>query len=168
MLEKEHTHFAVWKLNHAELWQFIKYAMIGTITSIIELGSFALLNFWVFTPFRGQEFSWWIIKYTAADGGLTAFLSYAVSYAVSQTFGFFAQRKTTFKANNNVKKSAAMYLALIIVLYSFQLYLPTQVRALLINVFSEALSDILTKLIVIFCTMLVQFPMSKWVIMKRR
>ena len=163
----EQSRFYLWRQKHTALWQFAVYAMMGCIASAIELGSFTLLNFLVFAPLREHSFSWWFINYAVEDGGLTAFLSYAVSYALGQTTSFFTQRKYTFKANNNMKKSAVMYIALIIVLFTFQLYMPTIVREPLTNAMGETIGDILSKLVIMFCTMLVQFPVNKWVIMKR-
>ena len=164
---KEQTRFALWRKNHKDLWQFIMYALVGCLVSAVELSSFAILNFWVFAGYRDKTFSWWLINYTLADGGLTAFLAYAGSFAIAQTCSFVVQRKATFKANNNAAKSAVMFIVLILLLYCFQLYLPTVIREPIAGAIGEALGDLVTKMIVMFCTMLIQFPLSKWVIMKR-
>lgn len=164
---KEQTRFTLWKNRHAAVWQFIMYAMVGCLVSAIELSTFAIFNFWVFTRYSDRTFSWWLINYTVADGGLTAFLSYAVSFAVAQTLSFIVQRKATFKANNNAAKSASMFVVMILLLYCFQLYLPTIIREPIVSALGETLGDIAAKIVVMFCTMLIQFPLSKFVIMRR-
>ena len=149
------------------MWQFVMYAMVGLLVSAIELSTFAICNFGLFSRYSERPFSWWLIKYTAADGGLTAFLSYATSFAVSQAIGFYVQRKATFKANNNAAKSAVMFAVMVLLLYCFQLYLPTIIREPIVGVFGVALGDIVAKMAVMFCTMLIQFPLSKFVVMRR-
>ena len=155
-----------WKTRHAALWQLIMYALVGCVASTIELVSFALCNFLIFPSLHTRSVSIWLIVYTAADGGMTAFLSHIISYTITQVFTFIAQRKATFKSVSKASKSAIIYTAMIIVLYLLQLYLPTVIRAPLAGIVGEGYADMLTKLIAIFCTTLVQFPMSKYVIMR--
>jgi len=159
--------FSLWKERHGTAWQFIMYMLLSCLTTVVDLGSFVIFNFWVFVPYRNQSFSWWRIDYSVENGGLTAFLAFAISFAISQTFNFFLHRKTTFKANNNVARSAAMYAALVILLYFFQLYLPTLTRAPLVGVFGVTLGDLLTKCVNMTTSMLIQFPANKWLIMRR-
>ena len=166
-MDKKHGQFEVFRTRHEAAWQFIKYMLIGLITTCVEMGSFVLLNFLVFVPFRNQHFSWWIIDYTIENGGLTAFLAFALSFAIAQTFNFFLQRKTTFKANNNVARSAVMYAVMIVLIYFLQLYLPTLIRARIVAVLGWTFGDIVTEMINMMVSMLIQFPLSKWVIMRR-
>ena len=161
------TRLSKWKENHKQLWQFVSYALVGLFISATEFVSFIILNFVVFIRFSDRPFSWWLFDYAVEDGGLKSFLSYAVTFAISQTINFIVQRKKTFKANNNVAKSAAMYVVMVIVLYCMQVYLPTVIRTPIARVFGEALGDILALAASMFCAMLIQFPLSKWVIMRR-
>jgi putative flippase GtrA len=141
--------------------------LMGLITTGVEFVSFALFNFWAFVSYRRQPFSWWIINYSVESGGLTAFLAFAGSFAIAQTFNFFLQRKTTFKANNNIARSAVMYAIMIILVYFLQLYLPTLIRARIVAVLGTTIGDILTLIINMSVSMLIQFPLSKWLIMRR-
>lgn len=159
--------FKLWREQHEGAWQFIMYLLVGCLTTIVELGSFALLNFWLLVPFRDRTFSWWIIDYSVENGGLTAFLALAVSFAISQVFNFITQRKVTFKANNNVAKSAIIYAITVIGLYFLQLYLPTLVRAQVVAALGAVIGDLLIKVAAMTMTMMVQFLASKWFIMRR-
>lgn len=167
MADKKQTRFYKWKQEHETLWQFIMFAMMGCFTTIVELGSFAVFNFWIFIPFRNREFSWWLIDYSVENGGMTAFLAIAISFAISQIFNFYMQRKTTFKANNNAVLSAIMYAIMIILVYFLQLYIPTLIRVPIVKVFGATFGDLLVKMISMTSSMLIQFPISKWVIMRR-
>ena len=157
----------VWKTRHEILYQFLFYMLVGCLTSIIDFIAFAIFNFWVFVPFRDQTITWWLIDYTIESGGLTAFLAFATSYGIAQTFDFFMQRRTTFKANNNVASSAIMYAIMIIGVYFLQLYLPTLTRAPIVRIIGETYGDIVAKCINMTTSMLIQFPLSKWVVMRR-
>lgn len=158
--------FSLWKEKHSGFWQFILFMLMSGITTLVDLGTFALFRFWLLAPFRDQPFFWGPFRYSVESGGLTAFGAFAISFAISQTFNFFLQRKTTFKASNNVAASAAMYVVMVIGVYFMQLYLPTLLRAPLAGAFGEAAGDIAMKLVNMTVSMLIQFPMNKYVIMR--
>jgi len=168
LTDKMRGHLAQWKARHQTAWQLILYLLLGCITTAVEMAFFTVFHFWVFVPFRDQPFSWWIIDYSVENGGMTAFLTFANSYAIAQVFNFFLQRKTTFKANNNIAKSAIMYAVMVIFIYFFQLYLPTLIRAPLVGVLGVTFGDLLAKTINMSSSTLIEFPLNKWVIMRRR
>lgn len=158
--------FADWKTKHQTLWQFVMFTLMSGITTVVDFSSFALFNYWVFVSYRSLPFSWWIIDYSVEDGGLCAFLAFALSFAISQTFNFFLQRKTTFKANNNVLYSAIMYALMVIVVYFVQLWVPSLIQAPIASLIGITLGGMAVKAINMMLSMLIQFPMNKWVIMR--
>lgn len=158
--------FYDWKVKHATLWQFMMFNLMSGITTVVDFSTFALFNYWAFTSLRSQAFSWWIINYSIEDGGLCAFLAFALSFAISQTFNFFLQRKTTFKANNNVLYSAVMYAVMVIGVYFFQVWVPSLIQAGIASVLGTTLGAMVVKMINMTVSMLIQFPMNKWVIMR--
>lgn len=137
------------------------------ITTLVDLGSFALFNFWLLTPYRGRAFYWGPFQYSIESGGLTAFGAFAASFAISQTFNFFLQRKTTFQATNNVAASAVLYALMVVGVYFLQMYLPTLLRAPLASLIGAAAGDIAMKVVNMAVSMLIQFPMNKYVIMRK-
>jgi len=159
--------FNLWKKQHATFCQFIKYALLSCITTVVELGSLMICNFWVFTSFKNKEFSWWLIDYSVENGGMTALMAFAVSFALSQIFNFFLHRKATFKANNNLAMSAVMYAFIVIIVYIVQLYVPTIIRAYMVHYLGAFAGDLLTKIISMTSSMLIQFPANKFLIMHR-
>jgi putative flippase GtrA len=166
MKTKQIGAFSCWKEKHKGFWQFILFVLVSGVTTLVDLGTFALFRFWLLVPLRDQAFFWGPFRYSVENGGLTVFGAFAVSFAVSQTFNFFLQRKTTFRANNNIATSAVMYAVMVVGVYFVQLYLPTLLRTSLAGVFGEALGDIAMKLINMTVSMLIQFPMNKYVIMR--
>jgi putative flippase GtrA len=142
--------------------------LMSGVTTLVDIGTFALLNFWILVPYRATPFFWGPFCYGVESGGLTAFGAFAVSFAVSQTFNFFLQRKTTFKANNNAVISAILYAVMVIGVYFVQLFLPTLLRAPLAAVIGVTFGDLAMKLINMTVSMLIQFPLNKYVIMRKR
>lgn len=168
METKKNSRFYQWKMSHAGLWQFVLFLLMSGLTTLVDLGTFALFNFWILAPYRMTQFNWGPFCYGVESGGLTAFGAFAVSFAVSQTFNFFLQRKTTFKANNNVVSSAVMYAIMVIGVYFVQLVLPTLLRAPLVALIGSISGDLAMKLLNMAVSMLIQFPLNKYVIMRNR
>ena len=160
--------FNRWKESHAGLWQFLLFMLMSGITTLVDLGTFSLFNFWLLRPYSTTPFVWGPFCYEVESGGLTAFGAFAISFAVSQTFNFFLQRKTTFKANNNAVISAILYAIMVIGVYFVQLFLPTLLRAPLVALIGVTLGDLAMKLLNMTVSMLIQFPLNKYVIMRNR
>ncbi len=166
MTDEKQNGFTRWKEKHASLWQFVMFMLMSGITTLVDFGVFALFNFWLLAPLRDRAFSWWMLDYSVESGGMTAFLAFAISFAVSQTFNFFLQRKTTFKATNNVLRSGILYAVMVIAVYFLQLYLPTLIRGPIVALLGVVLGDFAVKGINMTVSMLIQFPINKWVIMR--
>jgi putative flippase GtrA len=149
------------------LFQFIKYTLMSLVTTLVDMGGFALLNYWVFTGFRQVAFRWWLFDYRVENGGLSAFLALVISFAISQTVNFFIQRKVTFGANNNKLYSAIIYAVMVVSVYFFTLWLPTLFIEWLYVAIGENWGGIITKMVCMTVSFLIQFPMNKWVIMRK-
>lgn len=147
--------------RHGTLVQMLKFWLLGGIATVVDLGVFALCNYWLFVGYKSTPVTWWLLDYRVENGGLCALLSFAISYAVSQTVNFFVQRKATFGATNNVALSAVLYLIMILGVYAFTLWLPTLILAPIEAWAGAALGDVLVKLICQFASFLIQFPLNK-------
>jgi len=150
------------------LWEIIKFTLMSLVTTIVDMGVFALLNYWLFVVYKDTSFNWWLFNYRVDNGGLTAFLSLLVSFAVSQMVNFILQRKVTFGATNNKLYSAIMYAIMVIGVYFFILWLPTLFIQPLYAAIGENWGGIITKMVSMTISFLIQFPMNKWVIMKKK
>ena len=146
--------------------QFILFTLMSMLTTIVDLGTFALFNYLIFTPYRGISFQWWLIDYSIINGGLTAFLAFALSFAISQTFNFFMQRKVTFGATNNVALSGFLYAIMVLIVFFLQIWVPTLVRAPLSNAIGENWADLIIKNVNMTVSFIIQFPVSKYIIMR--
>ncbi len=148
------------------LWQFILFTLFSMVTTVVDFGTFSLFNYWIFTKLKDVSIQFWLFDYSIVNGGLCALLSFALSFIISQTFNFFIQRKATFKATNNVLKSAIMYAIMVLVVFFISLWLPTLIREPIVNLVGETWGDIIVKNINMTMSFAIQFPMNKWVIMR--
>ncbi len=152
--------------RHAGLVQFIKFALLGLVASAVELAVFALCNFWLFRPLAVRPFSWWLIDYSVPNGGLCAFWAFVISYAAGQITNFLVQRKYTFHARSNPALSALLYVLAILAVYAFTLWLPTVTRAPFTALLGETAGDFAVKIVNMFSSMLILYPINKYVVMK--
>ncbi len=160
------THSQVTSQPTRKVPQFIVFILMSSITSVVEYATFALGAFLLFKTFQNIPFSWWLIDYPLESGGLGTFLSFATSYIIAQIFNFILQRKTTFKANNHVVKSAILYTAMVVFIYLLQLILPPYMLDDFIGWFGYEVGSIVVKSLMMTMATLIQYPLNKWVIMK--
>jgi len=160
------THSQVTSQPTRKVPQFIVFILMSSITSVVEYATFALGAFVLFKTFQNVPFSWWLIDYPLESGGLGNFLSFATSYIIAQIFNFVLQRKTTFKANNHVVKSAILYTAMVVFIYLLQLILPPYMLDDFIGWFGYEVGSIVVKSLMMTMATLIQYPLNKWVIMK--
>lgn len=159
---------AAFKERHEALWELASFWLMGGVATVVDLGVFALCSYVLFRPLATDGVSWWLFDYSVENGGLAALLSFAASFAVSQTVNFFVQRKVTFAATNNVAASAVMYTVMVLGVYVFVMWLPTVIGAPVYAWLGAGAGAIAVKLICQFASFLIQFPINKWVIMRKR
>lgn len=147
--------------------QFIKYALLGLIASVAELAVYFALDFWVFSALKDVDFSWWILDYSVAKGGLGTFYAVIISFAVGQVVNFIVQRKSTFKANNNPVFSAVMYSIMVIAVWVLQIFIVGVIIGWLAPIIGMDWGTILAKAISMTLSLLITFPLNKFVIMRR-
>jgi putative flippase GtrA len=136
------------------------------VTTVVDLGTFSLFNYWILTRWKHVPFQFWLFDYSVVNGGLCAFFSFGLSFVMSQTFNFFIQRKATFKATNNVLYSGILYTLMILVVFTLSLVIPPLLRGPLAHLVGTSWADIIIKNVNMTVSFAIQFPMNKWVIMK--
>jgi len=148
------------------LGQFILFFLFSIVTTVVDLGTFSLFNYVIFTKWKETPFQFWLFDYSVMNGGLCAFLSFSVSFVISQTFNFFIQRKATFKANNNVLVSGILYTVMVLSVFFLQLWIPTLIRGPIVAFMGNTWGDFIIKNLMMTLSFAIQFPMNKWVIMR--
>lgn len=155
------------KDKHQTKWQMIVYTLVSLVTTVVELITFSLFNYVLFTQLANQSFRLGFINYSVENGGLTIFLSISLSFVIAQIFNFIVQRKKTFQANNHVLFSALLYSIMILVIFILQMWLPTLIRQPLSDIMNTGLADFIAKNMMMTLAFIIQFPINKWVIMRK-
>lgn len=160
--------FQKFREKHETLAQAILFMLLSLVATGVDFLVFNLLNGWLFVPLSDRAFSWWIVSYPVASGGLAAFLATVCAYFCSQVVNFFIHRKATFQATNNPVGSAVLYLIMIVITWFVQILM----GGVFLGWFAPAVGIFwagnLSRFANNFLTMLIQFPLNKFVIMRKR
>lgn len=153
--------------KHKGFWQFVKYALLSGVASVVEFAVFALLNFFVFASLKNTDFVWWILDYNATTGGgLGGFFAVVISYICAQVFNFFVQRKNTFHSTTDPVKSGIQYAIMVIAVWFFQAFFAGFMMKLLSAPLGEELGESLAYILCMTMSFAIQFPINKFVIMR--
>lgn len=155
--------------KHREIWKFIKFTFTGVSTSVLEMAVYALLQYVVFRSLQGVP---------VTDSPLLEFLGieykgYMYSYLISATIGYAAafvmNRKLTFKADANPVLSSILYIIMVVctILFNtwFGAFLGTWITN---NGWNNFWIDMLTKLVVMTVPTLWTYPLSRFVIHRKK
>ena len=153
---------------HLALWQLIVFNLFSAVATLTDLLVFSLLNYWLLTTWKTVGVTWWLLDYSPAKGGLAALVSTAAAYLLAQAVNFFVQRKGTFQADNNVAASGAMYFVMIAVIWFFQIWFSAILLGWFLPIFGEYWGGLLMRLANSLVSLVIQFPMNKFVIMRNR
>ena len=169
-----------WIETHPDIWEFIKFNILSncaTVTNFIVLWistSFLFVGFADRTcnilplPFGENAY---LFSYPAAsDGGsgLCGFLGFLLAYICAQIVNYLVQRKLVFKAENDISKTIGWYIGTVVVVgiicqivggYGTNFFVSLGV--------SKGLAPILTNIVNILIQVVINYPMMKFVIMKK-
>ncbi len=155
------------KASHAELFQFIMFNLLSNIATITNFLVLNLSNSILFASLSTVPFSFLIFQYPVENGGLAGFLAFLLSYACAQTVNFIVQRKLVFGANNNLGKSIVAYIITVLVVYLICLYVPTLILPTLTVWVGDVWAMNLANVLNIFIQVIINYPVMKFVIMKK-
>ena len=159
----------IFTLKHPEIWKFIKFSFTGASTSVLELGVFMFLQYVVF---KGLN------EVPVTDNALLSFLKieykgYLYSYAISAIIGYAAayvmNRKMTFKADANPVLSTVIYAVMVFCTILFNTWFGAFLGTLIKNSgHSNAVIEMITKVVVMTVPTLWTYPMNRFVIHRRK
>ena len=155
------------RAKHETLYQLLLFTLLSGVATIVDFAVFSALNYWLLIPIKSVPFSWWILDYSASNGGLGGFIATAAAYLAAQTANFFVQRKGTFKANNNPVASGIMYFAMVIAIWFLQLYLGGVLMGFFGKLLGQTLGDFAARIANNTVSFAIQFPLNKFVIMRK-
>lgn len=155
------------KSNNPNLYEFIAFNLLSNIATIVN---FAVLNFckiFLFNNLNDIGFVFGIFDYSVENGGLGSFLSFFISYALAQTVNYFIQRKFVFSSTNKKSITVIIYIITIILVYAICLYVPTIIMSPLTSMFGVFWGANLTNLVNIIIQVVINYPVMKFIVMKK-
>lgn len=155
-----------WKEAHPDLYEFILFNIMSNVATITNFCVLWIGNGILFKTFTESDFKWFIFDYPAKNGGLCGFLSFLLAYVCSQIVNFIVQRKVVFGANCDIARSLPWYIGTVTVAGIISIWLPPHVIAL-IQPYVGGMAATLANVVNIVVQVVINYPMMKFVIMKK-
>ncbi len=155
-----------WKADHPDLYEFIMFNILSNVATITN---FVVL--WASTPmfinlFGSEDFDWFIFHYGEASKGLAGFLAFLLAYICAQIVNFIVQRKLVFGANTDMSKSIPWYVLTVTIAGIISVWLPPYVISL-VQPYVGDFAPTVANFVNIFVQVVINYPMMKFVIMKK-
>ena len=155
--------------SHAELWKMIKFVLSASVTAVLEIAVFALLQYVVFRSMNETP---------VTDNAVLSFLGiqykgYMYAYFISATIGYTASyilnRKVTFHADSNVVLSTILYAIMVVFTIAFNTWFGAFLGTIVKNSgYENVVTVMLTKLVVMCVPMLWTYPLQRFVIHRQK
>ncbi|WP_244244620.1 GtrA family protein [Marinilactibacillus kalidii] len=157
-----------WADEHPDLWEFIKFNVLSNLATITN---FVLL--WIgtnilFDALSNNSFHWFIFHYDEGNGGFGGFLSFLIAYTGAQIVNYIVQRKFVFGAENSIKSTLHWYILTVVVAGFISIVLPQYTTNIFLDFgLNLTISQTLANVINILIQVAINYPMMKFVIMKK-
>lgn len=156
-----------WKSKHPDLYEFILFNIMSNVATITNFVVLAITTNFIFKAFEGQSFQWFIFDYTLDNGGLCGFLGFLTAYVAAQIVNFIVQRKVVFGANANIVKTLPWYIATVVVAGILSIWLPPYVIRFVTPYIGSVAATYVANIVNIVLQVVINYPMMKFVIMKK-
>jgi len=155
------------KENHPGLYEFILFNIMSNVATIINFTVLWIGNGLLFTAFLNSNFSWFIFDYPKEAGGLCGFFAFTLAYICAQFANFFVQRKVVFGATVKISKVLPWYIITVLAAGIISIWLPPHVIAI-VQPYVKGGAATVANVLNIVVQVLINYPMMKLVIMKKR
>ncbi|MGO4928867.1 hypothetical protein ACTQ5J_09775 [Fundicoccus sp. Sow4_F4] len=157
-----------WIGSHPDLWEFIKFNVLSNIATVTNFILLWLGTGFLFKTFSEQSFNWFIFNYSVENGGLTGFLSFLLAYVGAQIVNYIVQRNLVFGANNSISSTLHWYILTVVFAGVVSIILPPYTISLFTGFgFSIGVAQTIANVVNIFLQVVINYPMLKFVIMKK-
>ena len=155
-----------WKTAHPDLWEFILFNILSNCATVTNFVVLWLTTCILFANLN-QPFQWFIFDYSAeGSGGLGGFLGFLVAYICAQIVNYIVQRKLVFGATVDISKTIGWYILTVTVAGLISIALPGYITPILsqyVGSFAATVANVIN----IFLQVVINYPMMKFVIMKK-
>ena len=156
-----------WKTAHPDLWEFILFNILSNCATVTNFVVLWLTTGILFANLN-EPFQWFIFDYSAeGSGGLGGFLGFLVAYICAQIVNYIVQRKLVFGATVDISKTIGWYILTVTVAGLISIALPGYITPILsqyVGSFAATVANVIN----IFLQVVINYPMMKFVIMKKK
>jgi len=159
-----------WRERHPDLYEFILFNVMSNVATFVNFTVLAISTGILFRSLADTSFRWFIFDYPvkgSGDGGLCGFLGFLTAYVCAQIVNFIVQRKVGFEANCNIIKVLPWYIATVTVAGIISIWLPPHVMAAAEDYIGGTIATYLANIVNIVVQVVINYPMMKFVIMKK-
>lgn len=159
-----------WKEKHPDLYEFILFNIMSNVATITNFVMLAIGTSLLFRGLSATAFHWFIFDYPvkdSGDGGLCGFLSFLLAYLCAQVVNFIVQRKVVFGANCNIARVLPWYILTVTVAGIISIWMPPHVMTFAAPYIGGTAATYLANVINIVIQVVINYPMMKFVIMKK-
>lgn len=153
------------------LWQIVKFVVVSSLVTIIQLGLVNLLYFlmknWTepLPSFLSAIFSETTVGIGHSNWGYI--LPFFISNFVANTVGYFLNKKKTFKSDAPVWHYVA-YIVILFLLILFTTWLQGVVSNWITSLGAEAIAPTIAGMVAGTLQMIVLFPLQKFVLLREK
>ncbi len=155
-----------WKEAHPDLYEFLLFNIMSNVATITNFTVLWMGTGFLFKALSETSFHWFIFNYSVENGGLSGFLAFLLAYVCAQAVNFVVQRKVVFGANCDIAKVMPWYILTVTVAGIISIWLPPYVIAL-IRPYVGGLAETIANVVNIGIQVAINYPMLKFVIMKK-
>ncbi|WP_170923008.1 GtrA family protein [Candidatus Enterococcus palustris] len=146
-----------------------EFLLFNVMSNVATITNFAVL--WISSGLlpmfiKNSAFQWFIFKYPTSEGGVVGFISFLIAYVCAQIVNFIVQRKIVFGSTNKIGKALPWYILTVVVAGIISVWLPPHVIGLIKPVTGNVAPTI-ANFVNIIIQVVINYPMMKFVIMKK-
>lgn len=154
------------KEKHPDMYEFLLFNVMSNVATITNFVVLWIGTGFIFDSLSDTPFNWFIFDYGTGEGGLGGFLSFLLAYICAQIVNFIVQRKIVFAANVKIAKVLPWYILTVVVAGLISIWLPPYIISIL-TPYVGALAATIANAVNILIQVLINYPMMKFVIMRK-
>ena len=161
--------------KHPELWKYVKFFLVGTVTSLPDWGSY-MISLYALRALGVSQISavlGFMERFVEAREGFSMAVvvySYLISTAIGYICAYILNRKATFRATNSVLVSGLMYAAMVVfTIFVNGIFLGPFVSSMMGKIgLPMAVSEGISKLVVMSLPGVWTYPLCRFVIYRQK
>ena len=147
-----------------EIFKIIKFAVIGFLSTVVEVALFYVLQGIVFRDMLTQPIRFLFFEYEG-PGYLWSFL---ISTVVGYAIAFVLNRKITFQANANPVFSVIAYILMVVFTIFVTTWLGIAITNLFIRMDRRSLGELIAKPFVALLAIVWTYPINRFIIHRKK